>query len=182
MKRNLSSPPLRRLLLALATGCVLFAAAPPAQSVTVDLVDPNELAEDKDGCRTKGWRGGAGHISVAGEGTFSIVGDWVNGCGGRGCDDAVSGTVYRNEQRYGSFAVQESPDRDGWCTAVCTYRGKDWALYDARVSPSGDGVSFHCGNVFSGWLDWGVPQSIVQEVAEDLTVNLVDELTRDILA
>lgn len=177
MSRHLPSRRLRHLLTALLAACVLGAATPLANA-------QDDLPVEPDGsCRPKAWEG-QGHISLSGGGTYSIVGTWTDGCGGRGCDDSVQGTVYRGGRRWTSFGVQEALNSQGWCVASCTFGGWDGKIQRYQpVRPDGDAVTFYCGDYFSGFLDWGVPVGAVAgEVVQDVSQDLVSDLTKDILA
>jgi hypothetical protein len=95
-------------------------------------------------------------------------GYWIDGCGGKACDDTVNGTIIWEDGSSSTFTIDETSGSNDNCAVKC--RIDTAGPYDRHgfVRTYEDGVSFHCDDPndpydlwFSGSLRTGADASAV---------------------
>lgn len=128
---------------ALATVLLLALTLPPAAAEVEVLGEANDATDALLGCSQTSYDKATGEIYVGAlrEPWRVVNGFWQDGCGGRGCDDAVSGRTV-----YGSFAVTEAgpSNRANHCWVRCDGFGYSVVAYGNVIPRGSTSASFFC--------------------------------------
>ncbi|HEX2021735.1 MAG TPA: hypothetical protein VHH36_03430 [Candidatus Thermoplasmatota archaeon] len=164
-----------RVLVAAATSALVLASFPPASAGPV--VDAPDVAAKS--CTRHVYTGGYGVVNFYSDDPWwndlrdhqAFGHAWVDGCGGKACDDSVEG--YISTGRNGGtahFSVIERYGQNDDCLVVCEVDG--WVpendLVVGYVIPHGaDNVFFSCDGwkyAFGGHLGAGSPDALVEPI------------------
>lgn len=113
---------------------------------------PGVQSDMLGGCKeTSGSWLESGQVAVISRGYFPAQGTWIDGCGGKGCDDSAFGHIRNSLGEYYWFEISEVRNSRGECRYNCWIETSTGVLEkrgvkgDLDIDAHEDAVWFSCG-------------------------------------